>query len=83
MGRGDGGVADGGLKQMAQRILGPDEDHTCAGGKTEDRDCPGDAAKSWGANVTGSPVLATNDPEERVTIQMVPVGAWSAGPMAH
>ena len=26
MGRGDGGVADGGLKQMAQRILGPDED---------------------------------------------------------
>ena len=48
---------------------------------------PGDAAKSWGANLPGSPVLATDDPEERVTIQMVPVGTWSDGtvapPMAH
>ena len=48
---------------------------------------PGDAAKSWGANLPGSPVLASNDPEERVTIQMVPVGTWSDGtvapPMAH
>lgn len=39
----------------------------------------GDATKSWGANFTGSPVLATNDPEERVTIFMVPVGQWSDG----
>lgn len=39
----------------------------------------GDAAKSWGANFTGSPVLATDDPEERVTIFMVPVGKWSDG----
>ncbi len=48
---------------------------------------PGDAAKSWGANLPGSPVLATDDPEERVTIQMVPIGAWSDGtpapPMEH
>ena len=48
---------------------------------------PGDAAKSWGANLPGSPVLATDDPEERVTILMVPVGTWSDGtlasPMAH
>jgi hypothetical protein len=48
---------------------------------------PGDAAKSWGANLPGSPVLATHDPEERVTIQMVPVGTWSDGtvapPMEH
>jgi hypothetical protein len=48
---------------------------------------PGDAAKSWGANLPGSPVLATDDPEERVTIQMVPVATWSDGtlapPMAH
>jgi hypothetical protein len=48
---------------------------------------PGDTAKSWGANLPGSPVLATDDPEERVTIQMVPVGTWSDGtgapPMAH
>jgi hypothetical protein len=39
----------------------------------------GDSAKSWGANLTGSPVLASDDPEERVTIFMVPVGAWSDG----
>jgi hypothetical protein len=48
---------------------------------------PGDTAKSWGANLPGSPVLATNDAEERVTIQMVPVSTWSDGtaapPMAH
>ncbi len=40
---------------------------------------PGDTAKSWGANVPGSPVLASDDPEERVTIMMVPVGTWSDG----
>jgi hypothetical protein len=48
---------------------------------------PGDAAKNWGANLPGSPVLATDDPEERVTIMMVPVGTWSDGtpapPMAN
>ena len=48
---------------------------------------PGDIAKSWGANLPGSPVLAANDSEERVTIMMVPVGTWSDGtqapPMAH
>jgi hypothetical protein len=37
----------------------------------------GDAAKSWGANLPGSPVIAADDPEERVTIFMVPVGEWS------
>ena len=40
---------------------------------------PGDAAKSWGANLPGSPVMAANDPEERVTIFMVVVGNWSDG----
>ena len=48
---------------------------------------PGDAAKSAGANLPGSPVLATDDAEERVTILMVPVGTWSDGtpapPMGH
>ena len=48
---------------------------------------PGDAGKSWGANLPGSPVLATDDAEERVTILMVPVDKWSDGtlapPMAH
>jgi hypothetical protein len=39
----------------------------------------GDAAKSWGANVEGSPVIAAGDPEERVTIQMIPVWKWSDG----
>jgi hypothetical protein len=40
---------------------------------------PGDSARSWGANLPGSPVLAADDPEERVTIFMVPVSTWSDG----
>jgi hypothetical protein len=39
----------------------------------------GDAEKSWGANVDGSPIIAAHDPEERVTIMMVPVDTWSDG----
>jgi len=39
----------------------------------------GDAAKSWGADLPGSPVIAANDPEERVTIFMVLAAAWSDG----
>lgn len=39
----------------------------------------GNAEKTWGANLPGSPILAANDPEERVTIFMVPVGKWSDG----
>jgi len=39
----------------------------------------GDAAKDWGANLPGSPVMASNDPEERVTIFLLPVGEWSNG----
>jgi hypothetical protein len=39
----------------------------------------GDAVKSWGANLPGSPVIAGNDPEERVTIFMVLAGTWSDG----
>ena len=38
---------------------------------------PGDAEKSWGANLPDSPIIAANDPEERVTIFMVVVGQWS------
>jgi hypothetical protein len=48
---------------------------------------PGDSAKSWGADLPGSPVVSSDDPEERATIMMVPVGAWSDGTpasgMAH
>jgi len=47
----------------------------------------GDAAKSWGADLPGSPVMAADDPEERTTILMVWVGHWSDGstapPMEH
>ena len=39
----------------------------------------GDAAKSWGANLPGSPVMAANDPENRETIMMVWAGQWSDG----
>jgi hypothetical protein len=39
----------------------------------------GDAVKSWGANLPGSPVIAGSDPEERVTIFMVLARTWSDG----
>ena len=39
----------------------------------------GDAAKSWGANLTGSPVMAADDPEERATVMMIWAGNWSDG----
>jgi hypothetical protein len=42
----------------------------------------GDATKSWGANLDGSPVIAADDPEERVTIMMVWAGHWSDGTAA-
>lgn len=39
----------------------------------------GDAADSWGANLPGSPVIAGNDAEERVTVMMVVTRTWSDG----
>jgi hypothetical protein len=42
----------------------------------------GDAAKSWGANLPGSPVMAADDPEERVTVMMIWAGTWSDGTAA-
>ena len=42
----------------------------------------GAVAKSWGADLPGSPVIAADDPEERVTIFMVWVGGWSDGTAA-
>jgi hypothetical protein len=39
----------------------------------------GNAAKSWGADLPGSPVIAADDPEERATIMMVWVAKWSDG----
>ncbi|MGA7244574.1 MAG: hypothetical protein WBX19_15410 [Terracidiphilus sp.] len=39
----------------------------------------GDVAKSWGANLPGSPMIAVNDPQTRVTTFMVVVHSWSDG----
>ncbi|HTQ57141.1 MAG TPA: hypothetical protein VMI94_21880 [Bryobacteraceae bacterium] len=39
----------------------------------------GDVEKSWGANLPSSPVIAANDPEERVTVFMILVHTWSDG----
>jgi hypothetical protein len=47
----------------------------------------GDAEKSWGANLPGSPVLAGYDPEQKMTTIFVVVDKWSDGtpgpPMSH
>jgi hypothetical protein len=43
---------------------------------------PGDAAKSWGANLPGSPLMAANDPEEHATIFLLWTGQWSDGSAA-
>jgi hypothetical protein len=40
---------------------------------------PQTADAAWGANADGSPVLATTDKVERLTIFMVPVWQWSDG----
>ena len=40
---------------------------------------PGDVAKSWGANLPGSPMLAASDPQARLTTFFVVVGHWSDG----
>jgi hypothetical protein len=39
----------------------------------------GDVAQSWGANLPGSPVIASSDSEARVTVMMVVVRHWSDG----
>lgn len=39
----------------------------------------GDSAPTWGANLPGSPVIAVNDAEARVTVMMVVVHHWSDG----
>lgn len=40
---------------------------------------PGDTEKTWGANLPGSPMIAVNDPEGRVTTFMIVVHHWSDG----
>jgi hypothetical protein len=39
----------------------------------------GDARKSWGANLPGSPVMAAYDPEQQVTTFFVLASQWSDG----
>ena len=36
-------------------------------------------AKSWGADLPGSPILSAADPEDRLTVFLIPVGRWSDG----
>jgi len=36
-------------------------------------------ALTWGANLPGSPILATEDPPEHMTIFMIPLAKWSDG----
>ncbi len=40
---------------------------------------PQTGAQNWGADLPGSPILASEDPEDRLTIFMVPVAKWSDG----
>ena len=45
---------------------------------------PAEPAARWGANLPGSPVMASIDPLDDVTVFMVPVKRWSDGsPDAH
>lgn len=36
-------------------------------------------AVTWGANLPGSPILASSVPEDRLTVFLIPVGKWSDG----
>ena len=40
---------------------------------------PPTEAASWGADLPGSPILRADDPEDRLTVFMVPVAKWSDG----
>lgn len=39
-------------------------------------------AVAWGANMSGSPILASDDKEDRLTVFLIPVGVWSDGTIA-
>jgi hypothetical protein len=40
---------------------------------------PRTGAQTWGADVAGSPVLSADDPQDRLTVFMVPLTKWSDG----
>lgn len=37
---------------------------------------------SWGANMPGSPLIGSRDPEDRLTVFMIPIARWSDGTVA-
>ena len=40
---------------------------------------PRTEAATWGADLPGSPILAGDDPEDRLTVFLIPVAKWSDG----
>ncbi len=44
---------------------------------------PATDAAAWGANLDKSPILAIEDPLDRYTLFLVPIGEWSDGTAAH
>jgi hypothetical protein len=40
---------------------------------------PRTEAATWGADLPGSPILADDDPQDHLTVLMIPVGKWSDG----
>ena len=36
-------------------------------------------AQTWGAGLPGSPILASDDPQDRLTVFLIPVAKWSDG----
>jgi hypothetical protein len=44
---------------------------------------PQTESKAWGADLPGSPIIALQNPEERLTVFLIPVGSWSDGTAAH
>jgi hypothetical protein len=43
---------------------------------------PETESKAWGAGLPGSPIIALQNPEEHLTVFLVPVGRWSDGTAA-
>lgn len=44
---------------------------------------PETSAMAWGAGAQGSPVLEGKDPDDHLTVFMIPVGKWSDGTPEH
>jgi hypothetical protein len=40
-------------------------------------------AVTWGADLPGSPILASDDPQDRLTVFLIPVAKWSDGTADH